>query len=91
MLPGWTIIISFVLTMESWECLGNLEPEQVVVLPENQEQQSTTFIALIIFADVACSLADGTPLEELGTPTDNYIQTCLPETNHWRDIPLPEV
>ncbi len=52
--------------------LGESEPDRVVILPEIKVQQSTTFIAYDLFADVACSLAGGTPLEELGSITDQY-------------------
>ena len=52
--------------------LGESEPSQVVVLPEAQVQESTTFIAFDLFADIACSLAEGTPLEKLGSITDEY-------------------
>ena len=38
--------------------LGESEPEKVVVLPDIQAH-STTFIAFDIFADAACSLAEG--------------------------------
>ena len=51
--------------------LGESEPEQVVVLPDNQAH-STTFIAFGIFADVACSLAEGKALEDLGAITEEY-------------------
>ena len=51
--------------------LGESEPELVVILPETTNSP-TTFIAFDLFADVACSLAAGTPLEKLGSPTDAY-------------------
>ncbi len=52
--------------------LGESEPDQVVVIPEIMDHPHTTFIALHLFADVACSLNEGTPLEKLGLATDKY-------------------
>ncbi|MFO7669669.1 MAG: SAM-dependent chlorinase/fluorinase [Bacteroidales bacterium] len=52
--------------------LGESEPDQVVVIPEIIDHPHTTFIALHLFADVACSLNEGTPLEKLGLVTDQY-------------------
>ncbi len=52
--------------------LGESEPEEVVILPETEAKQSTTFIAFDIFADVACKLSEGKALNELGTPADTY-------------------
>ncbi|MDX2430345.1 MAG: SAM-dependent chlorinase/fluorinase [Bacteroides sp.] len=52
--------------------LGESENDQVVVLPEIQGLPSTTFIAFDLFVEVACRLAEGTPLEKLGSITENY-------------------
>lgn len=52
--------------------LGESEPEKVVILPETEVKQSTTFIAFDLFAEVACELAEGKELEDLGTLTDQY-------------------
>ena len=52
--------------------IGGTEPELVVKLDEIPELQSASFISLSIFAKVACILAKGSPLEELGTPTVSY-------------------
>lgn len=52
--------------------LGGTEPELVVKLDEIPEKQSSSFVSLSIFANVACILAKGTSLEKLGTPTDSY-------------------
>ncbi len=49
------------------------KPEQVIVIPQKKEQQYATFTALTHFADIACSLAEGTPLEKLGAPADKYM------------------
>ncbi len=52
--------------------LGDPQPEIVVSLNKPQDKSPASFISMSIFAEVACSLAHGTPLEELGTPTDQY-------------------
>ena len=52
--------------------LGGPEPELVVRINELQEHKSTSFISMSIFADVACKLSGGTPLEKLGTPATSY-------------------
>jgi S-adenosylmethionine hydrolase len=52
--------------------LGDPEPDVVVKITELPEHQTASFISMTIFADVACKLAGGTPLKELGTPTDSY-------------------
>ncbi|MCP4310000.1 MAG: SAM-dependent chlorinase/fluorinase [Bacteroidetes bacterium] len=53
------------------------EPDQVVEIPEKPEHQSATFISLSLFADTACSLAEGSPIEKLGVRAKEY------------DIPAP--
>lgn len=52
--------------------LGGPEPELVVRLDDRSDNQSTSFVSLSIFAEVACALATGTPLKELGIPTDQF-------------------
>lgn len=52
--------------------LGDIEPDQIVEIPEDKAARATTFIANDVFADIACSLAKGKPLEELGKKTEQY-------------------
>ena len=52
--------------------LGDPEPDMVVKITELPEHRTASFISMAIFADVACKLAGGTPLKEVGTPTDSY-------------------
>ncbi|RLB62353.1 MAG: hypothetical protein DRH08_12610 [Deltaproteobacteria bacterium] len=52
--------------------LGGAEPELVVKLKEPVGEQSNSFISMSIFADIACTLASGTSLGKLGTPTEDY-------------------
>lgn len=52
--------------------LGGPEPELVVRISEPPGHGSSSFIAMSIFADVACMLAAGTPLKELGKPAGSY-------------------
>ena len=52
--------------------LGGPGPEQVVRINEKPEQESDSFISLSIFAEVACKLASGIPLEKLGTPAKTF-------------------
>jgi S-adenosylmethionine hydrolase len=48
------------------------KPEQVIVIPDKEEQQASTFTAVSHFADIACGLAEGSALDELGIPADTY-------------------
>ena len=52
--------------------LGGTEPEEVVTLADHYNEDSDTFIALSVFAKVACELSGGTPLSKLGSPAENY-------------------
>lgn len=52
--------------------LGDTEPEEVVTLTDHYKEDSDTFIALSVFAKVACELSEGTPLSKLGSPADSY-------------------
>jgi len=52
--------------------LGGPEPDQVVRITELPEHRTASFISMTIFADVACKLACGIALKEVGTPTDSY-------------------
>ena len=52
--------------------LGGPGPDQVVKIEQKPAPGSASFISLSVFADVACKLASGTPLEKLGTLTDSY-------------------
>ena len=52
--------------------LGGPDPEMVVRLDHSYELPSTSFISMSVFTEVACALAAGAPLKELGTPTDQY-------------------
>lgn len=52
--------------------IGGDEPELVVKLDEPPEHGAPSFISMSIFAEVACSLASGRPMNELGTPTETY-------------------
>ena len=52
--------------------LGGSEPEVVVKLSGKHMKEPGSFVALTIFSDIACALATGTPLSELGEPTKTY-------------------
>jgi S-adenosylmethionine hydrolase len=52
--------------------LGGPEPELVVRITEMPEKGPVSFISMSVLADVACKLASGTPLKELGTPALSY-------------------
>lgn len=52
--------------------LGDPGPDLVVRLKDPKASPSTSFISAQVFAEVACSLVKGTPLESLGTPAANY-------------------
>ena len=52
--------------------LGGAEPDMVVKLKESFDTQSTSFISMSIFAEVACSLSGGTPLSQLGEQVEDY-------------------
>ncbi len=52
--------------------LGGTEPDEVVTLTDHYNEDPDTFIALSVFAKVACKLAGGTPLSKIGTPVENY-------------------
>ncbi|MEN8203332.1 MAG: SAM-dependent chlorinase/fluorinase [Bacteroidota bacterium] len=52
--------------------LGGAEPELVVRLKEPLETQASSFISMSIFAEVACSLSGGKPLDEIGEPIEDY-------------------
>jgi S-adenosylmethionine hydrolase len=52
--------------------LGGKEPDEVVTLTDQFNEDSDTFIALSVFARVACDLAGGTPLSKLGSPVKDY-------------------
>jgi S-adenosylmethionine hydrolase len=52
--------------------LGGPGPDMVVRLEGPPSQQPVSFISLSLFSDMACKLANGTSLEELGTPTESY-------------------
>jgi len=52
--------------------LGGQGPDLVVKLKEPDEPLKASFISNSIFAEVACALANNTPLSELGTPTKIY-------------------
>ncbi len=52
--------------------LGGSEPEVVVKLRGKHMDQPGSFVSLTIFSDIACALAAGTPISELGEPTTTY-------------------
>ena len=52
--------------------LGGSEPEEVITLSDHYDEDPGTFIALSVFAKVACELSKGTPLSKLGKPTSEY-------------------
>ncbi len=61
--------------------LGGPEPEMVVKLKEPDESQSSSFISMSTFAEVACALSSGLSLEKIGQPVETYIkQTPLRAT-----------
>jgi S-adenosylmethionine hydrolase len=52
--------------------LGGAEPELVVKLQGKSPEKPGSFISMSIFIEVACALAKGTPLSELGQATTDY-------------------
>jgi len=52
--------------------LGGTEPEEVISLTSHYQEEADTFIALSVFARVACELSGGTPLGKLGSPVKSY-------------------
>ncbi len=52
--------------------LGGVDPDLVVRLKEVPEQQAASFISLDLFAGVACALAGGIQLTDLGEPVSEY-------------------
>jgi len=52
--------------------LGKVEPESVVALKVPEGKHESTFVSLDIFAGAACSLAQGTSLEDLGEEEKEY-------------------
>jgi len=52
--------------------LGGNEPEEVVTLTDHYNEEADSFIALSVFAKVACKLAEGTPLSKLGSPAEDF-------------------
>ena len=52
--------------------LGGPGPELVVRLPGVKTDQAASFTSLAVFAEAACSISSGKPLEELGEITDQY-------------------
>ena len=52
--------------------LGGTEPEEVISLADHYQKDPDTFIALSVFARVACELSSGTPLGKLGSPVKKY-------------------
>ena len=52
--------------------LEGSEPEEVVLLTGDYQEKPDTFLALSVFASVACALSQGTPLGKLGSPVKDY-------------------
>jgi S-adenosylmethionine hydrolase len=52
--------------------LGGNEPEEVITLSDHYGEDPGTFVALSVFAKVACELSKGTPLSKLGSPAMAY-------------------
>lgn len=52
--------------------LGGPEPEEVITLTDQYNEDPDTFIALSVFARAACELSRGTPLAKLGSPAESY-------------------
>ena len=52
--------------------LGGNEPAEVITLKDHYDKAPGTFIALSVFAKVACELSKGTPLSKLGSPATAY-------------------
>jgi S-adenosyl-L-methionine hydrolase (adenosine-forming) len=48
------------------------EPEEVVRLTGDYQENPETFLALSVFASAACALSAGTPLSKLGSPAKDY-------------------
>jgi len=52
--------------------LGGAEPEMVVKLEDKSQENPGSFISMSVFVEVACALAQGTPLSQLGEATMDY-------------------
>ncbi|MBE9519463.1 MAG: SAM-dependent chlorinase/fluorinase [Bacteroidetes bacterium] len=52
--------------------LGGTEPDEVITLTEHCKEEPDTFIALSVFARIACELSKGTALRKLGSPAKDY-------------------
>lgn len=52
--------------------LGGSEPDEVVTIKGDLKEESNTFVALSVFARIACELSEGTPLSKLGSPASAY-------------------
>ena len=52
--------------------LGGSEPEEVILLNEDHNEEADTFISLSVFARIACELSGGTPLKKLGAAVKDY-------------------
>jgi len=52
--------------------LGGEEPEEVVSLTGNIKDETGTFVALTVFAQAACKLAEGASLSKLGSQVKEY-------------------
>lgn len=52
--------------------LGESEPDQIVSIAQNTNMQDSSFTSISVFADVACRLAGGIPLEKLGDRLDEF-------------------
>jgi len=52
--------------------LGGTEPDEVITLTEHYKEEPDTFIALSVFARIACELSKGTAMKKLGSPAKNY-------------------
>ena len=54
--------------------LGTPGPEMVVEIESPGEPGSASFISLSVFSEIACLLANGKALKDLGTITESYIK-----------------
>jgi len=52
--------------------LGGTEPDEVITLTEHCKEEPDTFIALSVFARIACELSKGTAMKKLGSPAKDY-------------------
>jgi len=66
--------------------LGDPKPEKVVRIDRSLTADASSFMALSVFAEVACRLATGATLEKLGSPAAHYDQRIPLRPTHEHNV-----